>query len=137
MSCIYIYIVAAIRLGGGIHPSQLCARADDAPSISYSGGGKGFPTGGQVIPSSSLYIHPPTHTHTYTNHSEYFRFARTQTLSHTQYTTYYIHYYIYTCIKLQFVGDGRVYYCRHEKGAYIPPFAQNLNCACACVCDHR
>jgi hypothetical protein len=77
----------------------------DAPSISY--GGKGFPTGDRVIPSSSIY----THTRAHTNSS----------------TTY---------IKLQFVGGGggSGQVSRRQKG--VPPFVQKLNytlCARVCV----
>lgn len=90
--------MAAIRLGGTVHPSQLCARADDAPSISYRGGGKGFPTGGQVIPSSSLSIYIYVYSGAYSISALPTHTPRKLT-HNTQPCTY---------IKLRFVGDGRV-----------------------------
>lgn len=74
-----VVLIHVVYSGGQVRPSHR-APTDDAPSISY--GGKGFPTGGQVIPSIStmcacvclcmIEIHKPrvlfrvfpyTHTH--------------------------------------------------------------------------
>lgn len=93
--CLY-YVVYS---GGQVRPSH-SAPTDDAPSISY--GGKGFPTGGQVIPSSGtvymflcvcmcmIEIHKQTVLH------GVFAYTHAHNLLHV----------LYAYIKLQFVGGG-------------------------------